>query len=85
MRRPALQEVAMNVYPYEGLRQRALDPAASRLGEELLRANGHCRPGVIDLARYRVPQEPSPRLPDEYGSIDMRSFIERVRAFATQI
>jgi hypothetical protein len=75
----------MNVYPYEGLRRRALDPAASRLGEELLRANGHTTPGVIDLARYRVPLAPSPRLPDEFGSIDMRSFIERVRAFATQI
>jgi hypothetical protein len=85
MRRPGLQEVAMNVYPFDGQRQRALEPAVSRLGEELLRANGHSAPGVIDLARYRVPREPSPRLPDEYGSVDMRSFIERVRAFATQI
>jgi hypothetical protein len=75
----------MNVYLYEGRKQRALEPAASRLGEELLRANGYSAPVVIDLARYRAPQEPSPRLPDDCGSIDLRAFVERVRALATQI
>lgn len=76
----------MRVYLYDGRKQqRALEPAASRLGEELLRANGHSASTVIDLARYRVPQEPSPRLPDDCGSVDMRAFVERVRALATQI
>jgi hypothetical protein len=75
----------MRVYLYDGRKQRALKPAGSRLGEELLRANGRSAPGVIDLARYRMPQEPSPPLPGDCGSIDMRAFVERVRALATQI
>ncbi|MGH8640304.1 MAG: hypothetical protein ACRET6_01260 [Burkholderiales bacterium] len=75
----------MNVYQYDGRRQRALKPAASRLGEELLRANGYPTSRVIDLARYRMPQEPGPQLPSDCGGVDMRAFIERVRALATQI
>jgi hypothetical protein len=75
----------MKVYAYNGRRQRGLKPASSRLGEELLRANGYSSSTVVDLARYRILQEPGPRLPDECGSVDMRAFIERVRALATQI
>jgi hypothetical protein len=80
-----LQEVAMSVYLYDGRKQRALKPAGYRLGEELLRANGHAASSVIDLARYRMPQEPSPPLPSDCSSADMRAFVERVRALATQI
>lgn len=75
----------MKVYQYEGWRQRALNPAVSRLGEELLRANGRSASAVIDLARYRVPQEPSPPLPSDCGGVDMRAFVERARTLATQI
>jgi hypothetical protein len=89
MRRPGkrleLQEVAMKVYAYDGQRQRALKPVVSRLGEELLRANGYSPSTVVDLARYKNPQEPGPRLPGDLDSVDMRAFIERVRALATQI
>jgi hypothetical protein len=80
-----LQEVTMKVYQYDGRRLRALKPGASRLGEELLRANGYPTSGVIDLARYRIPQEPSPPLPSDCGGVDMRAFVERVRALASQI
>jgi hypothetical protein len=75
----------MKIYAYDGRRQRALKPANSRLGEELLRANGYSSSTVVDLARYRILQEPGPRLPDDLDSFDMRTFIERVRALATQI
>jgi hypothetical protein len=75
----------MKIYTYDGRRQRALKPTASRLGEELMRANGHSPSKVVDLARYRVLQEPGPRLPDDLDSIDVRAFIERARALATQI
>ena len=75
----------MKVYAYDGRRQRALKPAISRLGEELLRANGYSPSTVVDLARYRILQEPGPRLPNDLDNVDMRVFIERVRALATQI
>lgn len=75
----------MKIYAYDGRRRRALKPTASRLGEELMRANGYSPSTVVDLARYRVPQEPGPRLPNDLDSIDMRAFIERARALATQI
>jgi len=75
----------MKVYAYDRRRQRALKPAISRLGEELLRANGYSPSTVVDLARYRILQEPGPRLPNDLDNVDMRVFIERVRALATQI
>ena len=75
----------MNVYPYDGRKPRPLKPDVSRLGEELMRVNGHAAPGVIDLALYRTPRQPGPRLPDDFCAVDMRAFVERVRALATQI
>jgi hypothetical protein len=73
----------MTIY-MEGYREpRVVKPVTWR-DRDLSRVHWNPAFGVADLARFRTPRETSPRLPDDAG-VDMRAFIERMRALATQI
>jgi hypothetical protein len=74
----------MTIY-MEGYREPRVVRLVTRHEKELSRVHWNPVFGMADLARFRVPQEPSPRLPADCGGIDMRAFVERVRALATQI
>ena len=64
---------------------RALKLLVFRRDEELLGVNGDPTFGGVALPRNGTPREPSPQLPDHFECVDMRAFMERVRALASQI
>jgi len=60
-------------------------PEHSRYDEELLCVNWNPAIGVIAMSCYQTEQELSPQLPDDFASVDVKSFLERVYALATQV
>jgi hypothetical protein len=55
------------------------------LAEERLYGNGSAQAQLAPFAAYRTRREPTPDLPDDFSDVDLREFIERVSALATQI
>jgi hypothetical protein len=74
----------MTIY-MEGYREPRVVKLVTRREKELSRAHWNPAFRMADLARFRTPQEPGPRLPNDFSTVDMRAFVERVRALATQI
>jgi hypothetical protein len=52
-------------------------------GEELMCANWN--PMISLSAESQQPHEPSPRLPDDFGSVDVEAFLDRVHVFASHV
>lgn len=66
-------------------RARGQKVAAQREEEELLCVNWNPAFSVVALSCFKTPQELSPQLPDDFEGIDMRDFVERLQALASQI
>lgn len=60
-------------------------PERSCYDEELLCVNWNPAIGVIAMSCYQTEQELSPQLPEDFASVDVKSFLERVYALATQV
>jgi len=56
-----------------------------RYDEELLCVNWNPAIGVIAMSCYQTEQELSPQLPEDFANFDVRSFLDRVYALASQI
>lgn len=74
----------MTIY-LEGYREARVVKLVTRRERELSRVHWNPAFRMADLARFRTPQEPDTRLPDDFCTLDMRAFVDRVRALATQI
>ena len=53
--------------------------------EELLCVNWNPAVSVLAASCYQRPHELSPQLPDDFESIDVQAFMDRVYALASQI
>ena len=60
-------------------------PEHSRYDEELLCVNWNPAIGVFAMSCYQTEQELSPQLPEDFAAVDVKSFLERVYALATQV
>ena len=40
---------------------------------------------LVALSCYQRPRELSPELPEDFSTVDMRAFMDRIHALATQI
>lgn len=61
------------------------DVRQPHLAEERMYGNGIPQRQLAPLGAYRTRREPSPDLPQDFDDVDLREFIERVSALATQI
>ena len=57
----------------------------SRYDEELLCVNWNPAVSLIARSCYQTPQELSPQLPEDFSTVDMTAFMNRVYALASQI
>jgi len=53
--------------------------------EELLCVNWNPAIGVMAMSCYQTEQEFSPQLPEDFASVDVKTFLDRVYALATQV
>jgi len=60
-------------------------PERSRYDEELLCVNWNPAIGVMAMSCYQTEQEFSPQLPEDFASVDVKTFLDRVYALATQV
>lgn len=75
--------MVINLDPYR--KARALKVAAQhRHDEERMCVNWNPAFGTLTFC-YQRPRELSPRLPNDFTSIDIDAFVSRVYALATQI
>ena len=56
-----------------------------RYVEEKLCVNGNPAIGVIAMPSDQVPNELSPQLPEDFSTVDIDAFYDRVYALASQI
>lgn len=56
-----------------------------RCDEELLCVNWNPAAGLIPMSCCQTEQELSPQLPEDFANFDVRGFLERVSALASQI
>ena len=76
----------MLIYLDDYRRAKAPQPASyGRYDEELLCVNWNPAVSVVALSSYQTRKELSPELPEDFRAIDMRAFMSRVYALATQI
>jgi hypothetical protein len=75
----------MAIYLNDYRKAQALKLPARRCDEELLYVNGAPPSGVVALSCFKAPQEPSPKLSNDFEELGVRAFMERVRALASQI
>jgi hypothetical protein len=57
----------------------------SRYDEELMCVNWNPAIGVIAMSSYPTTQETSPELPEDFSEVDLKAFLDRVYALATQV
>ena len=75
----------MVIYLDQFRKARALKAAAQhRCDQERMCVNWNPAFGALTFC-YQPPQELSPRLPDDFTSVDIDAFVSRVYALATQI
>jgi hypothetical protein len=60
-------------------------PERSRYDEELLCVNWNPAIGVMAMSCYQTEQEFSPQLPEDFAGVDVKTFLDRVYALATQV
>ena len=56
-----------------------------RYGEELMCANWNPMISVSAVSSYQHPHDLSPRLPDDFESVDVDAFLDRVYMLASQV
>lgn len=56
-----------------------------RYDEELLCVNWNPAIGVMAMSCYQTTQELSPQLPENFSDVDVKAFLDRVYALASQI
>jgi len=56
-----------------------------RYGEELMCANWNPMVSVSAMFSYPHPHDLSPRLPDDFESVDVAAFLDRVYILASQV
>jgi len=57
----------------------------SRYDEELLCVNWNPAIGVMAMSCYQTEQEFRPQLPEDFAGVDVKGFLDRVYALATQV
>lgn len=75
----------MAIYLYDYWKAWALKLPTARSDKELLYVDGTPISDVVAPSCFEAPQEPSLQLPENFGAVDVRAFMERVRALASQI
>lgn len=60
-------------------------PERGRYDEELLCVNWNPAVAVMATSCYQTEQEMSPQLPEDLASVDVKAFLDRVYALATQV
>ena len=76
----------MMVYLDDYRKAKSAKPAElGRYDEELLCVNWNPAVRVVALTCYQTPQELSPELPENFTAVDVRAFMSRVYALASQI
>lgn len=82
----ATAENAMVIYMDDYRKAKAAPrPEHGRYDEELLCVNWNPAIGVMAMSCYQTEQELSPQLPEDLASVDVKAFLERVYALATQV
>lgn len=59
--------------------------AEHRYDEELLCVNWNPAVRLVALTCYQKPEELSPELPEDFSTVDVTAFMDRVYALASQI
>lgn len=75
----------MVIYMDDYRKAKAAKRTEERYDEELLCVNWNPAIGVIAMSCYQTEQELSPKLPEDFTGVDVKSFLERVYALATQV
>jgi len=76
----------MAIYLDDYRRARTLKLPAGHSGGELRYVNWSPKGAVDGLScPETAPPEPSPHLPVDFGAVDMRALMQRLRALASQI
>jgi hypothetical protein len=79
-------EAAMVIYMDDYRKAKAMKVAGlRRYDDELLCVNWNPAIAVIGISRYQSAQELSPQLPEDLTTVDVRAFLDRVYALASQI
>ena len=69
---------------YRKAQESKVDPR-QRYDEELLCVNWNPAIRVIALSSYQTAAELTPQLPEDFGNLDAKAFLDRVYALATQV
>lgn len=75
----------MVIYLDDYRKAKAPQTQYGRYDEELLCVNWNPAVSVVARSSYQTAQELSPELPENFEDVDMRAFMSRVYALATQI
>jgi len=76
----------MLIYMDDYRKAKAAKPAEyARYDEELLCVNWNPAVRVLALNSFQRPEELSPALPEDFSTVDVQAFMNRVYALASQI
>lgn len=76
----------MLIYLDDYRRAKSAQPVQyGRYDEELLCVNWNPAVRVVALSCYQTPEELSPQLPEDFTTVDVQAFMNRIYALATQI
>lgn len=56
-----------------------------RYGEELMCANWNPMVSLSALSSCPQPHEPGPQLPNDFESVDVEAFLDRIHVFASHV